>query len=404
MTPTIQQTIRQSLPRFAVGFAAGLAIYALLSLATGCGLGAIGTADPATAGTRPATANTPDPGSLIQARRDAFKIDHDTYASLGYRLDWRGFPVVAAGQHIQFLNLYPDILVAHASDATVSILEASNGALRNSSQVASPIARFVGNFRTGELVVVSSDTDAAIIDALTGEIIQRDHLDRVVSTAPVYFANQKIYGTSIGHVYSHYINPPVNAWAYDMGSPIDAELAISGPIVVAVSRRGDIAMLDASTGTLIARTKIFGGCEADPVAADGMVFFASLDQSIYAFGLDGKSMWRIRTEQPLRITPTHHAGVLYVQSDDKGLRAIDALTGTSLWNQPKTAGRVVAVRNSKLITWDGATASTLDAATGDVIFSSKLTEVAILRPDNFVDGSLYAVSHGGIIAKFQPRD
>ncbi len=398
------QTIRRSLARFAVGLAAGFAIYALLSLPTGCGLGAIGTPDPSTAGTRPATTNTPDPGSLIQARRDAFKIDHEAYASLGYRLDWRGFPVVAAGQHIQFLNLYPDILVAHATDATISILEASNGALRNSSQVASPLTRFVGNFRTGELIVVSSDTDAAIIDAQTGEIIQRDRLDRVISTAPVSFANQKIYGSSIGHIFSHYINPPVNAWAYDLGSPIDAELAISGSIVVGVSRRGDIAMLDASTGTLIARARIFGGCEADPVAADGMVFFASLDQSIYAFGLDGKSMWRIRTEQPLRVTPTYHDDVLYVQSADKGLRAIDALTGTSLWNQPKATGRVVALRNSKLITWDGTTASTLDPATGDVISAAELIEVAILKPDRFVDGNLYAVSKGGIIAKFQPRE
>ncbi len=398
MTPTTQQTTRRSLTRLA----GGLTLAALLTLTTGCGLGAIGSTD--SSPTVRASSGNASAGSLIQARRDAFKIDHEVYASLGYRLDWRGFPVVSAGEHILFLDLYDDIIVAHESAATVSILEASNGALRNSSQVASAITRFVGNFRTGNLIVVSSDTDAAIIDAQTGGVIQRDHLDRVVTTAPVFTANQKIYGTSIGHVYSHYISPPVNAWAYDMGSPIDAQLAMDGSIVVAVSRRGDIAMLDASSGTLIARAKIFGGCEADPVAGDGMVFFASLDQSIYAFTLEGRQMWRIRTEQPLHVTPTYHAGVLYVPSDDKGLRAIDANTGTQLWNQPASTGRVVAMRSGQLITWDGTTASTLDAATGDVIFSAELTEVEILKPDHFVDGNLYAVSKGGIIAKFQPRD
>ncbi|VAX42609.1 hypothetical protein MNBD_PLANCTO03-279 [hydrothermal vent metagenome] len=397
-TPTTRQTIRRSLPRLA----AGLTLAALLALPAGCGLGAIWTSDSApSAG---ASTGNSGPGSLIDQRREAFKIDHDAYASLGYRLDWRGFPVVAAGEHIQFLDLYDDIVVAHESAATVSILEASNGELRNSSQIASPLTRFVGNFRTDNLIVVSSDTDAAIIDIQTGEIIQRDHLDRVISTAPVYFANHKIYGTSIGHVYAHYMTPPVNAWAYDLGSPIDADLVLVGPTVVAVSRRGDIAMLDAASGTLLARAKIFGGCEADPVAGTGMVFFASLDQSIYAFDLNGKQQWRIRTEQPLRLTPTYHDGVLYVPSNDKGLRAINANTGTQLWNQPKIAGRVVAMRSGKLITWDGTTASTLDPTTGDVIFSTELTEVEILKPDHFVDGNLYAVSTGGIIAKFQPRD
>jgi len=394
---TLQKTHR-SFPRLV----AGLALAALLSLPAGCGLGAIWTSD-STPATRASTGNS-GPGSLIEQRREAFKIDHDAYASLGYRLDWRGFPVVAAGEHIQFLDLYDDIIVAHESAATVSILEASNGELRNSSQIASPLTRFVGNFRIGDLIVVSSDTDAAIIDAQTGEIVHRDHLDRVISTAPVFYANEKIYGTAIGHIYAHYMSPPVNAWAYDLGSPIDAELVLVGSTVVAISRRGDIAMLDAPSGTLLARAKIFGGCEADPVAGTGMVFFASLDQSIYAFDLNGQQIWRIRTEQPLRITPTYHDGVLFVPSADKGLRAIDANTGTQLWTQPAITGRVVAMRSGRLITWDGTTASTLDPATGDVIFSTELTEVEILKPDRFVDGNLYAVSKGGIIAKFQPRD
>ena len=65
-----------------------------------------------------------------------------------------------------------------------------------------------------------------------------------------------------------------------------------------------------SSGTLLARTGIYGGCEADPVAGDGMVFFASLDQSIYGYDLGGNQVWRLRTEHPLRTTPTYHDGVV----------------------------------------------------------------------------------------------
>jgi hypothetical protein len=372
---------------------------AMLTLCAGCGsgLGLTGSGSPS-------VRSTGEAGRLIDQRREAFQIDHDAYAGLGYRLDWRGFPVVQRGEHIRFLDAYDDLLIAHESAATISVLEASNGALRNSSQVASPLTRFVGNFRDGNHLVVSSDNEAAVIDLDTGDIIQRADLDRVVSTAPIFFGGQKIYGTSIGHVYSHYLNPPVNSWAFDMGSPIDAELALVGQTVVAVSRNGRIAMLDAPTGSLLAQASIFGGCEADPVAGEGAVFFASLDQSIYAYNLEGKRMWRVRTEQPLRITPTYHAGVLYVASDDQGLRALDANTGTQLWSQPEVAGRVVAVRRGKLVTWDGSTACTVDPATGDVVTTATLTEVEILKPDHFADGNLYAVSRSGVVAKFKPRD
>jgi outer membrane protein assembly factor BamB len=342
--------------------------------------------------------------SLITERQEAFQIDHEAYASLGYRIDWRGFPVVARGQRVTQLDVYPDIVVALESAATLSVLEANTGALRNSSQLASPLTRFVGSFRDGNRIIASSDTEAIVVDIETGSVIDRHDLSRVVSTEPVFFAGQKIYGTSIGHVYSHYMNPPVDAWAFDLGSPIDCAPVMVGASLVAISRRGDIAVLDAASGTLLARTSIYGGCEADPVAGDGMVFFASLDQSIYGYDLGGRQIWRLRTEHPLRVTPTYHDGVLYVPTSDQGLRALDAGTGTQLWTQPEVQGRVVGVRNARLVTWDGQTAATLDPDTGDIYASTGLADVAILKPDQFVDGNLYAASNGGIVAKFQPRN
>ena len=379
-----------------VGAGAGLAV------SGGCGLGAMGDTGSSTT-TRSAESGR-SAGELIEARREAFKVDHDVWAGLGYRLDWRGFPVVQAGQHITDFHAYSDFLVVQESAATVSVLEASNGALRNSSQVSSRLTRFVGSFRLDNNIIVASDNELSVIDAQTGDIVGRQNLDRVVTTAPVYAAGQAIFGSSIGHVYSRLLNPPVNSWAFDMGAPIDAELALVGPVLVAVARNGSIAMLDAASGTLVGRASIFGGCEADPVAGDGMVFLASVDQSVYGFSTDGVQRWRIRTEQPLRLTPTYNAGVVYVATGDRGLRAIDALTGTQLWNQDKVRGRVVAIRAGRLLAWDGTTAAMVDPATGDVIREAALPEVQDLKPDTLVDGNLYAISRGGIVAKFTPRD
>ncbi len=402
--------------------------------ATLAALLALAAALPGCGGSRPTTttgpthAAAPAPGTtgthragtadLIDQRRAAFRIDHDLYASLGYRLDWRGFPVVQQGERIDFLDVYDDAVVAHESAATISVLEASTGALRNSGQVANPVTRFVGNVRVGNRMVVSSDNELFAFDLDTGTLTDRHTLSRVVTTHPVAAAGQMVYGTAVGHLYARRLNPPVDGWAFDMGSPVDTDPVLVGSVVAAVSRNGDVAMLDAATGTLVGRAKIYGGCDAAPVSGGGAVFFASLDQSIYAFETNGALRWRIRTEQPLRTTPTFHNGTLYVPTADKGLRAIDANTGIERWHQPKVRGRVVGVRNGRLLTWDDATAppttadaadavptaTTLDPDTGDVIVSAELPGVAMLKPDRFVDGNLYAVSRGGIIAKFQPRN
>lgn len=386
------------------GRAAGIAA-AVLSLGLlGCGGSRPSTSTGPSYSPSAAKAKNTSASKLIEQRRAEFTINHDVYADLGYRLDWRGFPVVQAGERIDFLDVYDDIVVAHESGATISALEASNGALRNSGQVANPLTRFVGNLRVDDDIVVSSDNEIFVFSTSTGALTSRSKLSRVVTTHPVYFAGQVVYGTAIGHVYARQVRRPIDSWAFDLGSPIDTNPVLVGATVAAVSRNGDIAMIDVSTGLLVGKAKIYGGCDAAPVSGDGVVFFASLDQSIYAFELDGTLRWRIRTEQPLRVTPTYHNGVLYVPTSDKGLRAIDSVTGAQLWAQNQVAGRVIGVRQGRLLTWNGRVAKLLDPASGDVVTSQELPGVATLKPDRFENGNLYVVSDGGIIAKFQPRD
>ena len=386
------------------GRGAGIAA-AVLSLGLlGCGGSRPSTSTGPSYSPSAAKAKNTSASKLIQQRRAEFTINHDVYADLGYRLDWRGFPVVQAGERIDFLDVYDDIVVAHESGATISALEASNGALRNSGQVANPLTRFVGNLRVDDDIVVSSDNEIFVFSTSTGALTSRSKLSRVVTTHPVYFAGQVVYGTAIGHVYSRQVRRPIDSWAFDLGSPIDTNPVLVGSTVAAVSRNGDIAMIDVSTGLLVGKAKIYGGCDAAPVGGDGVVFFASLDQSIYAFELDGTLRWRIRTEQPLRVTPTYHNGVLYVPTSDKGLRAIDSVTGAQLWAQDQVDGRVVGMRQGRLLTWNGRVAKLLDPASGDVVTSQELPGVATLKPDRFENGNLYVVSNGGIIAKFQPRD
>lgn len=353
-------------------------------------------------GSQPTSPGAP---ASIDERREAFTIDHDAYASLGYRLDWRGFPVVARGGHVEFIDPFNDLVIVQDSRGTITALEADTGAVRFSGQVATALTKFVGTIRHDTGIVVSSDSESYTLDPQTGTMLARDPFSRVVTTRPVLIAGRTIYGTPVGHVYAHMVSPPVDAWAYDMGSPIDVAPVRFGDLVAVVSRRGDLAVLDGASGSLISRARVFSGCSADPVAGDRYIYIASLDQSVYAFDPEtGRQAWRVRTEAPLEITPTYADATLYVPSSDKGLRALDGATGAERWAAPEVAGRVIAIRDGWLLTWDGSSAVTVDPATGDVVARAELPGLTTLAADAFQDGHLYAISQGGVVARFTPRD
>ena len=352
---------------------------------------------------RATTARSRD-ASTIEARRRAFQINHDDWARLGYRLDWRGFAHVGPRQRVTHLTPYEDIVVVHESGSVLSVLEADTGAVRNANELATPLTRFLGHVRDGSHVIVSSESELFAVDVTTGNLLDRKPLAKVASTRPVLAEGLIINGTPAGEASAYLLGAPVRAWEFGMGDPFDA-----GPVGVGDaggwgSRSGNVAFLDAASGSLLGRARIFAGCDATPASDGSTMFIASLDQSVYAFHARGGELaWRVRTARPLRQQPTHHQGVVYVGTDDRGLLALDAATGAERWAAPGVSGTVIAVRAGRLLVYNGSEAFTLDPDTGDVIERAVLPGVAILRSDAFVDGNLYAVSAQGVVAKFVPR-
>ncbi len=379
----------------------GLLTLASLGGTTGC------TSDEGASSSASATRTTSARSrgaSTIEARRRAFQVNHDDWGRLGYRLDWRGFAHVGPRQRVTHLTPYDDIVVVHESGSVLSVLEADTGAVRNANELATPLTRFLGHVREGSRVIVSSESELFAVDVTTGNLLDRKSLAKVASTSPVLAEGLIINGTPSGEASAYMLGAPVRAWAFGMGDPIDTDPVIVGDAIGLVSRSGNVAFLDAASGSLLGRARVFAGCDATPASDGSTMFIASLDQSVYAFHARGGELaWRVRTARPLRQQPIHHQGVVYVGTDDRGLLAFDAATGAERWAAAGVTGTVIGVRAGRLLVFNGREAFTLDPDTGDIVERALLPGVAILRPDAFVDGNLYAVSAQGVVAKFVPR-
>lgn len=345
-------------------------------------------------------------GSPIQRAAET-PVDHDAYATLGYRLAWRGFAVMSRGASLRFFNVFGDTVVAQDSRAAITAMEASNGGNRWSTTVSEPLTEFVGNVRRGNQLLASSDNELFILDIETGEIVDRQNLEMVVNTRPAVVGDLVVYGTSIGRVLGHDVNIGFTRWAYQLDSAIETEPAVVGAESVGVvSRNGDVIIIDASSGSALLRDRIFDGLSNDPVAGDNAMYVASEDQSIYAFPIQGeRRLWRVRTEWALTDQPTLMDGTLYVAVPNDGLWALNAQNGQRIWSAQGVRGRVVGERSGRLIVWNARQrrAVTIDPETGDVLDRVHLPTVEHMRMTDPRDGDLYTATADGVVAKFVPR-
>lgn len=358
-----------------------------------------------TAAAQPARSNS---GGPSEARAAAFPIDSASWAKLGYRWDWTGFPYVIPKGRITDLVAYPDVIVAQDSGSTISVLEASNGSQRWSNMLATPLTRFVGTTRTsdpakGDVFLSCSQSEIYFLAAPTGELLDRQKLEKVVNTQPLMAGDRAIFGTPVGEVFCHWLGRSIKVWGFGTGAAVEADLIrVSDTTIASVNQAGLITFLTDS-GSLVAQGQIFGPPGAPLAAGNSMLFIASVDQSLYAYSADGRQLWRLRTNAPLTEAPLFHDNVVYCSLAERGMSAFNAANGKPLWNNLNIRGHAVAFRKGRLLVHDNDRLATLDPASGQIIDGMTVDGLQELVTDKVVDGNLYAVSASGVVAKFLPR-
>lgn len=75
-----------------------------------------------------------------------------------------------------------------------------------------------------------------------------------------------------------------------------------------------------------------GAILSSPAIVDGVVYFGSSDQAVYALSFaDGKKLWSFATDDMIEAPPLVHEGRVFIGSSDFFLYALDAKTGELAW-------------------------------------------------------------------------
>ena len=344
-------------------------------------------------------------GLTVEQRIENLKISNAEWRSIGYRWDWKVAPTISEGQTPRMTVASDELVVFQETGGTVSGVVASRGDTIWANRLSNPLTRYTGIEIVGDRVFVTSQAELFILDAASGELVDRQRFERLVNTPPLILGDTVIVGSNSGELMGHFVPAGLKAWGHLMPGVFEKAPVLVGDLVGAVTSRGRVIFVDPVSKRQTALNDIFDGPGAPLGSGDGKLFVASLDQSLYAFEpRNGTQLWRHRTPDAVRSAPVYHAGVVYCSFREEGMTALDAESGSVLWSNPEQRGEVIGVRNGRLVVRDEESICVIDPQRGTRLAQIITPNIISVTTDSFVDGNLYLTSEDGVIARFVPTN
>ena len=346
---------------------------------------------------------TPKPDSMAR-----LLVQPDVADQLGYRLDWpRELPLHSDARVEQF-ELLGDRIVVVETGNLVRVLRTSDGQQMWSTVVGEHLERLTRPQRQGAALLVSSESHAHLYDIGRGELIDRGKFTALANTSPQWVGQVAVYGSPTGVVFGYLTAGMHNVWRFQMSAATSTDPLSAGDGVVVADRSGAVCSFNPATGRVLWRKKAHGRISAQPTVDDKHVYVASQDHYLYAFDhtADGRIAWRHLSRQPLSDSPVVIGNRVFQIIPEHGLVALDAGSGEFLWDMESPAypfqqrGQNILMqrREKRRLVVD-----VVDAATGDVLDTVRVTKADWIYADRAVDGNLYLVRKDGRILKLAPK-
>ncbi len=116
------------------------------------------------------------------------------------------------------------------------------------------------------------------------------------------------------------------------GGAIYSSPAVADGIVYFGSRDNKLYALDTASGTKLWEFETGSWVDSSPVVANGTVYFGSNDSRLYALDArTGEERWCFKTDYAIRSAPAVADGIVVLGSTDFYIYGLDASNGTELW-------------------------------------------------------------------------
>ncbi len=185
------------------------------------------------------------------------------------------------------------------------------------------------------------DKNFYAVDAETGNLKWKVRTDGPVCVGrSCTIHDNKIYFGSYDHfLYCLDMNGDL-LWKFKTRDMVNSTPMIKNGVVYFGSRDQNMYAVDADNGKLIWKFWTHGAVSPSPAWADGNIYFGSFDKNLYAVTEQGRLLWKFKTNDFI-VEPVETCnGIIYLPSTDRNLYALSP-DGNLLWKF-RTSGPVAS--------------------------------------------------------------
>ncbi len=238
-----------------------------------------------------------------------------------------------------------------------------------------PSSDVFSGFRLGEDAIYASCFDRNIYAiSLNGKLLWKFRTNGKVGNEPFLWKGRIYFGSEDGNFYCADLHGRM-LWKFATNYPIAATPVVHKGLALFGDFSGNFYALDARTGSLGWKFRTGAGTGGCTVHND-RIFVSSLNKTLYALSLDGKELWRYKSDKhiPTSIFCKPYKEMIFVGSREGGMSAISTKDGRKIWEFP-TSEMVLSYSDiSEGVLYFGCCDNAfyaVDASTGRLVWSFK---------------------------------
>ncbi len=225
------------------------------------------------------------------------------------------------------MALSPDgMLYAATLGGSVLAMDVIRGTRRWESKVAGAV--YGGVTVSGDLLLVPSGTDLAILDRDDGRLVRTLPVGGQLDTAPAAWGGGAFVGSDDGHLRAFDLATGAQVWATETDGPFDAAPLVRDGVVYAATMTGTVWAVESATGTVRWKTNV----SSRPVSVspalsfDGLLYVGSDDGFLHIVAVNTGNLIRSRrvSASPLRCAPACGGHTVFAGADDGNIYSLDA--------------------------------------------------------------------------------
>jgi serine/threonine protein kinase len=181
------------------------------------------------------------------------------------------------------------------------------------------------------IYIGSEDQRLHVISARTGKIVWTYYTEGRVHSSPRIAEGHIFFGSDDQRVHAVNLISGRAAWQFETAAPVRSTPFVTQDMVYAGCESGDFYCVN-FRGEMKWHHKAKMAVTSSPWVANGIVYFASLDSTLYALDTHtGWVIWRFRMGKGSISSPYLTDGLIFIGSADGHIYAVDAHTAKEVW-------------------------------------------------------------------------